>query len=483
LSPETEIKLDLSQEALDALVGSDLLGEPDKVLDQRSTYFDTADRRLWKEGYTLRIRQVGETRTQTVKATGPSLSLFARSEWETPIEGDEPVLDHTSPLLGEFGGDVKLEPVFDVVIARRLWNVVENGSRIEVVLDEGDAISGDRRSAIREVEIELKEGRPSDLFVFARKIDAVARFRFSVRSKAERGFVLAGAQKTVVKAEPVYLERSMNAVAAFRAIALACVRQFRLNEDILLQRRNPEALHQTRVAIRRLRSALSLFKSVLPGDEPERLSQELRWLAAVLGEARNIDVLLAKASDIDLVSKLKTARAATYHDAIDALGSSRVHALMLDMINWLECGDYLPGNGPVSPDVPSVQDFAARALEKQRKRLKRDGSALAKADDEHRHDVRKDAKKLRYAAEFFASLFDDKRGVRRHKKFLAAIEALQEELGALNDLVTSPEVLKKHGLADHPASGSVVSDRDKAGLLGKAQSAVDEMLDIKRFWR
>jgi len=156
---------------------------------------------------------------------------------------------------------------------------------------------------------------------------------------------------------------------------------------------------------------------------------------------------------------------------------------MLDMINWLECGDYLPGNGPVSPDVPSVQDFAARALEKQRKRLKRDGSALAKADDEHRHDVRKDAKKLRYAAEFFASLFDDKRGVRRRKKFLAAIEALQEELGALNDLVTSPEVLKKHGLADHPASGSVVSDRDKAGLLGKAQSAVDEMLDIKRFWR
>ncbi|KRB61533.1 metal-binding protein [Rhizobium sp. Root708] len=483
MSSETEIKLDLSQEALDTLMGSDLFGDPDKVLDQRSTYFDTADRMLWKEGYTVRIRQVGGTRTQTVKATGPSRSLFARSEWETPLEGDEPVLDHTSPLTGEFGGDLKLEPVFDVVITRRLWNVVENGSRIEVVLDEGAAISGDRRSPIREAEIELKEGSPSDLFVFARKMDAVANFRFGVRSKAERGFVLADAQKKVVKAEPVHLEQSMNAAAAFKAIALSCVRQFRLNEDILRQHRNPEALHQTRVALRRFRSALSLFKAVLPGDEPQRLNQELRWLAAVLGEARNVDVLFAKASDTDLISKLKTARAATYRDAIEALDSSRTRALMLDLVNWLECGDHLPGNGSVSADIPSGQDFAVRVLEKQRKRLKKDGSALAKADDEHRHEVRKDAKKFRYASEFFASLFDDKRGARRHKKFLAAMEALQDELGALNDLATGPEVLEKHGLADHPAKDTVVSHRDKSALLGKAQAAVDEVLDIKRFWR
>ncbi len=483
MSSETEIKLDLSQEALHTLVGSDLLGEPDKVLDQRSTYFDTADRRLWKEGYTLRIRQVGDTRTQTVKATGPSRSLFARSEWETSLEGDEPVLDHTSPLIGEFGGHLKLEPVFDVVIARRLWKMVENGSRIEVVVDEGDAISGERRSPIREIEIELKEGNPRDLFIFARKIDAVTSFRFGVRSKAERGFVLAEAQKTVLKAEPVYLERSMNAAAAFKAIALSCVRQFRVNEDILLQRRNPEALHQTRVALRRLRSAVSLFKSVLPGEEPERLNHELQWLAAILGEARNVDVLQAKASDADLVSKLKTARTATYRDAIDALESSRARALMLDLVNWLECGDYLPGNGAVSTDVPSGQDFAVSVLEKQRKRMKKDGSALAKADDEHRHDVRKDAKKLRYAAEFFASLFDDKRSARRHKKFLAAMEVLQDELGALNDLATGPEVLEKHGLADHPARDTLVSHRDKAGLVAKAQAAVDEVLDTKRFWR
>jgi inorganic triphosphatase YgiF len=99
LSSEIEIKLDLSTEAANAVLGSDLLEKPDRVLKQRSTYFDTVDRTLWRNGYTLRIRQVGAARTQTVKASGPSRSLFARSEWETPVEGEEPVLDHTSPLL------------------------------------------------------------------------------------------------------------------------------------------------------------------------------------------------------------------------------------------------------------------------------------------------------------------------------------------------------------------------------------------------
>jgi triphosphatase len=482
LSSETEIKLDLSQETFNALVGSDLLREPDKVLHQTSTYFDTADRRLWKEGYTLRIRQVGDARTQTLKASGPNRSLFARSEWETPLQEDEPVIDHTSPL-GELRDKLKLEPMFDVVIARRLWNVVENGSRLEVVMDEGEAVAGDRCSSIREVEIELKDGNPSDLFVFARKIDEVARFRFGVRSKAERGFDLVEAQKTVIKAEPVHLEQSMKAAAAFQAIALSCIRQFRLNEEILLLRRNPEALHQTRVALRRLRSAFSLFKPIIPGDEPKRLKEELRWLAAVLGEARNIDVLLAKAAENDLVSKLKTARAATYRDAVDGLESSRARAVMLDLIYWLECGDYLPGNGAASADAASARDFAIRVLEKQRKRLKKDGSALAKVDDHQRHEVRKDAKKFRYAAEFFASLFDDKRGSRRHKRFLAAMGSLQDELGALNDLATGPEVLEKHGLSDHPARDTVVSHDEKAALIAEAQAAVDEVLDTKRFWR
>ncbi|MBB2714676.1 CHAD domain-containing protein (plasmid) [Rhizobium sophoriradicis] len=483
MSSETEIKLDLSHEAFDALIGSDLLGKPAEVVQQSSVYFDAADRRLWNNGYTLRIRKVETARTQTVKATGPSRALFARSEWETPVENDEPVLDHTSPLLAEFGGELKLVPLFDAVCERRLWKVEENGSRIEVAVDAGQAVSGDRLSPFLEAEIELKDGSSNDLFVFARKIDAVAEFRIGVRSKAERGFGLIEAQKTAFKSERVDLDRNMDAAVAFRAISLSCFRQFRLNEEVLLHRRNPEALHQARVALRRLRSAFSLFKPIIPGNEPLRLKDELRWLAVVLGEARNVDVLLTKATDPDLVFKLKSARESVYRGAIDALNSSRSRTLMLDLFDWLECGDYLPSNGAASVAIPSARGFAERVLDKQRKRLKRDGGSLATLDDDHRHEVRKDAKRFRYAAEFFASLFDDARGVRRHKKFLAAMEALQDDLGALNDLATGLEVLDKHGLSGHPAKDSVISHADKEALIERAQASLDDVLDSKRFWR
>ena len=156
---------------------------------------------------------------------------------------------------------------------------------------------------------------------------------------------------------------------------------------------------------------------------------------------------------------------------------------MLDLLEWLECGEYLSGNANGSAYIPSARDFAASALDKQSKRMKKDGQGLAKVGDEHRHEVRKDAKKFRYAAEFFASLFDDRRGARRHKKFLVAMEALQDDLGALNDLATGPEVLEKHGLAEHPAKESVVFHADKQALIERAQAAVDEVLDTKRFWR
>jgi triphosphatase len=93
-----------------------------------------------------------------------------------------------------------------------------------------------------------------------------------------------------VKAEPVELDRQMSPITAFKAIAYSCLRHFRLNETIFATRQNAAALHQTRVALRRLRSACSLFKPIIRDTEATRLQDELKWLASVLGEARNIDV-------------------------------------------------------------------------------------------------------------------------------------------------------------------------------------------------
>ncbi|WP_312884644.1 CHAD domain-containing protein [Rhizobium laguerreae] len=265
-------------------------------------------------------------------------------------------------------------------------------------------------------------------------------------------------------------------------MAATCFRQFRLNEDVLIERRNGGALHQARVALRRLRSAFTLFKTLLIGDEPQRLKEELRWLAGILGEARNLDVLLQKAADGDLHERLRQAREAACDEVIQTLGSARTRALMLDFSEWLYCGDYLLVEA-AAPEQISTGDFASMALDKLRKRLKRHGQALAEIDDEHRHEVRKDAKKMRYAAEFFSSLFQDERGIRRYKRFIAAMEELQDELGALNDLATGPDVLARYGLADHPARDVVIAQGDKASLIRKAQVSIDGVLDAKRFWR
>jgi inorganic triphosphatase YgiF len=483
LNTEIEIKLELLPEDLDRFAASGLLGEPARVESQRSVYFDTRARDLFQSGFTLRIRTVGSARTQTIKATGASASVFARPEWEQPLDGDEPVVDHTTPLAAQFDlapGD--LQPHFAVDVERTTWKVKQDGADVEVVLDRGLIIAGTRQTTIGEIELELKDGAPEALFTLARRIEAIVPIRFGVMSKAERGFRLIDAEQMVFKAEPVELDREMRVAKSFRTVALACLRHHRLNEDVLRVRQNPEALHQARVALRRLRSAFSLYRDLLQDDESVRLKGELKWLAGVFGKARDVDVLLARASRPELVEWLKTARAARYREVFEALDDGRGRALMLDLHQWLHCGAYLSSPPAELHDRP-VTDFAEAVLDRERRKLKKHGRALAKIDDEERHEARKDAKKLRYAAEFFATLFDDKRGARRHKRFTAAMAALQDELGTLNDLVSAPHVLGEIGLEDHPDAGTLVVQANKDKLIDRAQAALDDVIDVKRFWR
>ena len=420
---------------------------------------------------------------QTVKATGPSASVFARSEWETPIVDDLPVVDSTSPIATEFGlKSTDVSPQFKVSVERRVWNVKENSSQIEAVFDEGIVIAGDRQTSICEIELELKDGDARDLFVLARKFGKVAPVKLGVQSKAERGYWLMEAAKSTVKAEMLELDQDATAISSFQIIAQSCFRHFRLNETILLRSKNAEALHQARVAIRRLRSAFSFFKPLVRDGEAQRLNDEFRWLARVLGKARNLDVLLPKAHNGELRQKLDTAHRSKFTMMPSSLEVPRARALMLDFNEWLHCGGYLTLPETMDERKESAEKFASGILDRALKKIKKHGRDLFGVDDEQRHQVRKDAKKLRYAAEFFGPLFSDKRDVRRHKRFIATMESLQDQLGTLNDLVTGPDVLEKHGLRSHPEADALLSHANKKFLIKEAQSALDDMLDAERFW-
>lgn len=484
MADEVELKLELTPNAAAAIEASGLLtGEAGRVR-QSSTYFDTPAEDLRRAGVSLRIRKSEGTRVQTIKAAGASAAgLFARSEWERVVGNDNPVLDAATPLPAGLGGFADaIAPVFDVRIDRRRWIVAEGDATIEAVLDRGEVAAGDRRSPICEIELELKSGSPSALFAFARKLDAVAPVRLGVLTKAERGYRLTGPPPAPFKAESILLADDTPPGQALAIAAQSAIRQFRLNEAQLLAERDAGALHQSRVAIRRLRSAFSIFRPIVAEARPA-FAADLRWLASELGEARNLDVLLARTRpEGALHESVAAARNAAYRRVGEVLEMPRTRHLMIDLAEWIAHVGASDSSAAADEDLPA-RAYAIAALDRCYHRAKKRGRNLENLDDADRHEARKAAKKLRYAAEFLGSLFVRKRDRRHYARFIALLQALQDRLGALNDLVTAELLFEKLGVASDPEALRLTADGRKKKLLRAAAAAQGELYDSKPFWR
>jgi inorganic triphosphatase YgiF len=474
LQPEIELKLDLSPRDAEKVAQWPLLqGLDSDTAALLATYFDTPDHRLAEEGVSLRIRRSGRRRIQTIKANGRGgAGLFARDEWEMPVSAIVPVLDEDTPVVGVLGSAVAdLAPVFEVEVQRRTWIVQQDGATIELVLDRGVVRARGREQAICEIELELKAGPAAALFALARRIDTDIAVRPGVLSKSERGYRLTDVLPSAYKAERVKIDPHADIGTAFRQIAALCLRHYRLNEALLLDGYSVEALHQARVAIRRLRTAFSLFGPVLRKEDVAAFQGELRWLAGIMGEARDLDMLAAKALDAGQGDRLNAAHAVAQELVSNWLASARVRALLIDLVEWL-ANDAGLGPAAAQPIAP----FAKARLGKLRKRIAKRGEHFKKLTDDARHSVRKDAKKLRYASEYFSTVFEGKKVRRRRKMFVARLETMQDVLGSLNDLVTMPVTMARHGLKLE------MDEADKSSLLSSAAQAHDAFVDARRFW-
>jgi triphosphatase len=483
---EVELKLEIdpadAERLADAPVLAGLSGERQELL---STYFDTPDEDLRRKGFGLRIRRKTGRRIQTVKAEGEGAAgLFVRPEWECEVKGDRPVLDASAgPLAELFAADVleMLAPLFETRVTRTVFEPEMEGAAIELALDIGEAAAGPHRAALSEIELELKSGDPRVLFDLARRLDEHVPLRLGVRSKSETGYGLTGdAKRGATKAEPVVLDHEGDARDAFAAIAHSCVRQFRLNEHGVMEKGGAGSVHQARVGLRWLRSAFSLFKPLLEGDDRAALLKlELKWLAAELGEVRNLDVLIPRMPE-NVRGQLETARGQALEHVRVSLASARTRLLMIDLAEWLAIGRWRVDPRDTALAARAAPDFAADILDRHRRKLKKRGKGLAKLDDVHRHEVRIEGKKMRYAAEFFGSLYPGRKARRRHKDFVSRIGDLQDVLGELNDLVTGPQVLAALGIEEAlPVPGK----RERRRMLEGAEDALDTLLDVKRFWR
>src|SRR5262249_41621301 len=160
-----------------------------------------------------------------------------------------------------------------------------------------------------------------------------------------RGQRLAdGSAARAAKAEPVMLSDEMTAADGFAAIVHCCLRHFRLNERLLTAARDPEALHPSRVAMRRLRSAFNLFRAVVADTRYEALREELRWFTGELGDARNLDVMLkripAEEADDALASALRDLREKAYEHTLAAVESERLRMLLFEIVAWVGTGEW-----------------------------------------------------------------------------------------------------------------------------------------------
>ena len=373
IATETELKLAIRPEYLPAVMGFLLAragGDPGREARLVTTYFDTPEGALARQGLTLRVREAGRSFVQTVKCAGGNGvgdgiggAALVRGEWEDPIAGASP--DPQAPQTGRFvpaEAAEALQALTRTEIARQTFMLRPNPeTRIEAAADQGQVAAVDGKSCepVCEIELELKEGEVTALYDVALDMLAVAPMRLERRSKSARGFRLAAlpaesepAREHVnaVHASAVDLDPEMSAGAALRRIARCCAEQIVRNEAAVLAGM-PEGVHQMRVGVRRLRAILSAFAPLLPKDEYRWLSDELRWLGTVLGIARNLDVfadgLVAPATesigDVPGLAELGAAtakrRAASYADAVEAIGSARYAALVLRLMRWSEQRD------------------------------------------------------------------------------------------------------------------------------------------------
>ena len=246
-----------------------------------SVYFDSDDRFLRDRGVTLRVRDIDGKHVQTVKTANHGSSSFERSEWEQAIEGNLPDLSQLKDTA--FGSiftdnDVRnsLKPVFETRIKRTSYHL--NGNRADIIMavDEGQIVTPDTSCSVSEIELELKHGNPADLFKIARDIINIVPAQIEVKSKPERGYeLLDKAPVAPETASDPELKAEINAGRAFTLIGRACLRHLVANVPAMLNQ-NAEALHQMRVALRRLRAALSLFSEVVSDGRVNIIKTELR---------------------------------------------------------------------------------------------------------------------------------------------------------------------------------------------------------------
>ncbi len=453
---------------LDGLLGGIIaIPLPDVTLS--AVYHDTADLRLARVGASLRYRSDDGWTVKLPSSTSAS-GLLTRSELPVP-GGPGPVPSGALDLVRAYARSARVEAATRLRTHRRRVELVDlDGKRLAEVTDDEVSVLDGRRvaSRFRELEVELAENSTEQLaeLIVAKLRDAGAGAPDPtpkvVRALGPRALeppdvVVPGVGRTASDAVKRAIASSVERLIEHDAPA-------RIGED-------PEGVHQMRVATRRLRSDLRTFRSLLDPAWNDPLRADLQWLGAELGAVRDAEVLADRLRDLaatltgpenvgaqglvdGLVEEGDRARA----ELRAALRSDRYLELLDRLVAAAQDPPFLIGSAAWEPAEAVVGDLVTAPW----RHLDRAVHDLGEnPPDEALHDVRKRAKRARYAAEAVAPVVG-----KPAKKFATAITKVQTVLGDHMDAVMAEAWLREAGLGE---SGPVAF---AAGALAAKESAL-----------
>jgi inorganic triphosphatase YgiF len=455
----------------------------------QAVYADTADGRLAAAGLALRLRREGERWVQTLKGRGDDLMHRLEHELALPAGHGEPQLDptrHAGTAAGQALAAVlqgaELLPQYRTDI-QRLHRVLRHaGSQVEIAFDEGCILAGERSLPVCELEFELKAGSPAALVELASRWALRHGLWLDVRTKSERGHRLARCLDRVppVRAAALPAVSLSDRQGCFKAMLVSTLAHALPNAAEIAEGIGaPEHLHQLRVALRRLRTALRMFADWSP-DPAAAMALEAAWRPCFqqLGEVRDVDAVEAAFGPA-----LAAAGAPPKSASMPAVESDDPGALLRDpvftqqVLATLRLVHNTPP--PWQAAEPELRDAAAEVLRQAWRAVHRDSKGFAQASIEIQHRLRRRVKRLRYACEFLQSLFPGRPTERALKAMRSALEAL----GHWNDLQVARALCQARDADAHAWFALGWLAARQPAQLERCVEALEALDRAPRFWR
>lgn len=454
----------------------------------QNLYFDNEQFELFQRSILLKQHLENEQWLQILKSTSNHYTehfeikeLLSSNDHKIQVEHyqkNKHIPKEIRKLISSLANPLSLQFSTNFERSSTLFNF--QNSQIIVELDRGLMQVNQDQFEIYELRFQLKQGTIQDLISFI--LPRVKRYSLwlDIRSHVQQGFQYAQDEQEIPVQQqiPLHLNKNDSTEQALKKVIHHCLQHLLPNSTaIASQQFNSEHVHQARVAIRRLRSALKTFSGWSQHIDLT-WQDELANLFRELGTSRDLSMfyeeLLPQLEALDAPKfKLESLPQYENHKLSDLFKSLSFASLVLSLIQFVHQDIH-------EQSSKSIEKTIHKKLEQLHESIQLDAENYLSLDVEARHRTRKRLKRLRYSVEFISSLYDQS----SVKTYLKALKPAQESLGKYNDLIVAENLLKPY-VTNQPevwfALGWIAAEKQNA--LMQSQQDLLHFAQVKTFWK